>query len=495
MSDRDLGFSIHWNRALKSLFAEFAPAAITTLQGESVHIEALSVSDLSLSSCAKYCHQYLKMKSGDMAIVNDPSSGGSSLNEICLVRAISLTSKTNQASDYLLSIRFQLGGTSDSKAPLNGLRIPPTPIAVCDQMNREILIAIASHPGASLHFEAILFENIEKLRQLELRLLRLRHLPGLSFSSEQLESYFDSTKKSLLSWISKNLANGEFQFQHRLATGELIKLRIECKENENILFDFIGTTSSENFQLTEFLSFAACFGSLVSLSRFEIPANQGSFSALQLRTPQNSMLNAKQIKNTFVASRVNLKELCDFLRASLLKLTRSAKNFASDSEGVGPCSITFGPKSIWDFHLPGGQGATVDHAGGSHFSCWSRDFFAETFSVETLEKNFALQFQNISKHNHVLGKGIHRGGAGIQMNLQLLADAELELLCSGSKDRALGQSGGKAGEKSEASFELGEEKSEIGTGFKQKLSSGTLLRFSSGGGGGWGEEKVEEDDE
>ena len=82
----DLSFSVQWNKALKILFAEFAPAALTSIHGSPVHIEALNASDLSLSACAKFCYQYLKMKSGDLAIVNDPSSGGSSLDEICLVK-------------------------------------------------------------------------------------------------------------------------------------------------------------------------------------------------------------------------------------------------------------------------------------------------------------------------------------------------------------------------------------------------------------------------
>ncbi len=493
MSDQDLGFSVHWNRALKSLFKEFAPAAITSLLGEPVHIESLSVSDLSLPACARFCQQYLKMKPGDMAIVNDPSSGGSSLDEICLVRAISLGGKSE--TDFLLSIRFSMGGTGDPKSAIHSLRIPPTPIAVRDHLNKEILMAVGSHPGASIHFEEELSKHIDKLRTLELRLLRLRQLPGLSFSNDQLESYFDSTKKSLLSWISKNLSNGEFQFQHRLSTGELIKLRIECKENENILFDFIGTTSSENFQLTEYMSFAACFAALVSFSNFEIPANQGSFSALQLRTPQNSMLNVKQIKNTFLATRMNLKELCDFLRMSLLKLTPSGKNFARDSEGIGPCSLSFGPKAIWDFHLHGGQGGSHEHDGAPLFSSWTHDVFANSFSVEEIEKRFALQFENISKHSHILGKGIYKGGAGIQMNFRILAEAELDLHSGPFNERAVGQSGGKSGEKSEASFEVGREKTEISANLKQKLQPQTLLRFSSGGGGGWGEEKVEEDED
>ena len=302
-----------------------------------------------------------------------------------------------------------------------------------------------------------------------------------------------------MSWISKNLSNGEFQFQHKLSTGELIKLRIECKENENILFDFIGTTHSESFQLTEFMSFAACYAALVSLSNFEIPANQGSFSALQLRTPQNSMLNAKQLKNSYLASRTNLKELCGFLRSSLLKLSRSGKNFAADSEGIGPCSIVFGPKCIWDFDLPGGQGGSNDTDGAQVFSNWTKEFFAtpsayDAFSVEKTEKTFALQFQNISKHTSVLGKGIHKGGAGVQMNLVVLADAELDFVSAQLKDRAAGQSGGKAGEKSEVSVEYGNEKIEVVSSLRQKLQAQTQLRFFSGGGGGWGEEKVEEED-
>ncbi len=497
----DLSFSVQWNKALKILFAEFAPAALTSIHGSPVHIEALNASDLSLSACAKFCYQYLKMKSGDLAIVNDPSSGGSSLDEICLVKAISLTGKTSSdlTTDFLISLRFRMGGTSDASSPIHSLRIPPTPIAMKNVLNQEILSAIGSHPGTSLQFSESLALQVEKLQALEQQLLRIKSLPGLNFSADQLELYFDSTKKSLLSWISKNLSNGEFHFQHKLITGETIKLRIECKENENILFDFIGTSHSEHFQLTEFMSFSACFAALTSLSTFEIPANQGSFSALQLRTPQNSMLNARQIKNTYLASRTHFKELCSFLRSSLLKLGRSGKNFASDSEGIGPCSIAFDSKRIWDFDLPGGQGGSSERNGETTHSLWSHEAFAnrsifESFSVEKTEKNFALQFQNLSKHTHISGKGVHTGGAGMQLKLLVLSEAELNIFAPNLKTRAAGQSGGKAGEKSEITVEFDEVKIEINASHKQKLLAKTLLRLSSGGGGGWGEEKIEEDD-
>ncbi len=500
-TNADLGFSVQWSKALKLLLTEFSPAALTTTNGSAVHIEALSVADLSLSACARFCHQYLKMKNGDLAIVNDPSSGGSSLSEVCLVKAILLSTKSSPDlnADFLLSIRFNLGGSSDPSAAFHSLRIPPTPIAAKNELNHEILAAIGSHPGASFEFLEKLKENIIKLNALEQQLLRLRTLPGLSFSMDQLDFYFDSTKKSLLSWISKNLSNGDFHFQHKLSTGELIKLRIECKENENILFDFIGTAQSDSFQLTEFMSFAACFAALESLLNIELPANQGSFSALQLRTPQNSMLNAKQIKNSYMASRFHLKELCGFLRSSLLKLSRSGKNFASDSEGIGPCSIAFNAKCIWDFDLPGGQGGSSEKQGEQVFSIWANQLFTtqskcDIFSVEKTERKFALQFQNISKHSHFLGKGIHNGGGGMQMSFLVLKEAEFNMVAPQLKNRAAGQSGGKSGEKSEVSIEFNDSKTEVIVNHKQRLEAKTLLRFSSGGGGGWGDEKIEEDE-
>ncbi len=500
-ADSDLGFSVQWSCALKLLLSEFAPAALTAVNGSVVHIETLGAADYSLSASARFCNQYLKMKNGDIAIVNDPSSGGSSLNEVCLVKAISLSNSSAQdrSSDFLISLRFTLGGTGDLASPFHSLRIPPTPLAIRNQINKEILTAICSHPGASFLLFDKVTEQIAQLNEFEEQILRMKTLPSMSFSSDQLDLYFDSTKKSLLSWISKNLSNGEFHFQHKLSSGELIKLRIECKENENILFDFIGTTNSETFQLTEFMSFAACFASLVSLSNFEIPANQGSFSALQLRTPQNSMLNAKQIKNTYIATRVHLKELCGFLRSSLLKLSRSGKNHAADAEGIGPCSISFGPKCIWDFDLPGGQGGSSEREGAKVFSLWANDLFTgptltNAFSIEKTEKHFPVQFKSVSNHNQQLGKGIHKGGSGVHIGFSILADAELNILASEINSRANGQSGGKAGEKSEITIELGELKTEITKDHKQKLSPKTILRLTSGGGGGWGEEKTEEDD-
>ncbi len=513
MSDHDLSLAVSWQESLQDLFREFAPVSLTSRDGSSVHIEGQDVADLSLSACARICQQYLKMKPGDMAIINDPSSSGTSLNEICLVRAISLSPKMagktpvrnsikvqaknlpDDSSDFLLALRFQVGGSPNPKAEINSLRIPPTPLATADQINEQILGAMSAHPGASFDFRERVLEEIEKLRELEKRLIRLKQLSGLSFTKDQLEFYFDSTKKSLLSWISKTLSNGEFHFQQKLSSGDLVKLKIECRESESILFDFVGTGSSETFQLTEFLSLSACFAALNSLSGFEIPTNQGSFEALQVRTPQNSLLNAKRLNNSFIAKNVHLIELCDFLRLSLLQLARGVKNFAEDAKLLGPVSLEFSNSQIFDFTLLGGQGGSNDRNGTAGFSFWTTRPY---FSLEKVEKSFALQFSGFCRRATNLGKGRHPGGAGLQLSLTLLAPAVFSSHAN-LDHRAQGMSQGKQGEKPEILLESLDSqnifKKELPTSFTENLKPQTSIRLQSGGGGGWGEEKADLEDD
>jgi N-methylhydantoinase B len=503
MSDPDLSLAVSWQESLKDLFQDFTPVSLTSVDGSVVHIEGSDVADLTLSACARICQQYLKMKPGDMAIINDPSSAGTALNEICLVRAISLAPKaiakssvknlTDASSDFLLALRFQIGGSPNLKAEINSLRIPPTPLAVADQMNSGLLSAMSAHPGASFDFQDKVLASVEKLRELEKRLERLKQLPGLSFSKDQLDFYFESTQKSLLAWISKTLSNGEFHFQHKLSSGDLVKLKIECRESESILFDFVGTGASDTFQLTEFLSLSACFAALNSLSGFEIPANQGSLAAIQVRTPQNSLLNSKRLQNSYLAKNVHLLELSDFLRQSLLKLARATKNFAENARPLGPQSLEFSSSKIFDLTLLGGQGGSNDKNGAAGFSFWTGRSY---FSIEQAEKSFDLKFTGFCRRSTNLGKGRHLGGPGLQLSLTLKAPA----LLSSHADlnhRAQGLSQGKQGEKPEIVIESLSQafQKEMTSSFSEKLDAETNLRLQSGGGGGWGEEKIESEED
>jgi N-methylhydantoinase B len=102
--------------------------------------------------------------------------------------------------------------------------------------------------------------------------------------------------------------------------------------------------------------------------------------------------------------------------------------------------------------------------------------------VESLESHYPLRIERYALRRGSGGKGVHRGGDGIERSYRFLEPAEVTLLTERRRSGPWGLDGGAAGAMG-AQF-LNEEPVDGRAEFSVK--AGDLLTVCTPGGGGWG---------
>ncbi|MEQ1877180.1 MAG: hypothetical protein ABL958_11070, partial [Bdellovibrionia bacterium] len=124
--------SQQFQKILENLFPPAVSGCVLTPDGAPLHLQYAHLADIgTLPLAGRITNQYLQLKPGQIAIMNDPYSGGTLLSTVTLVVGISMNPKSPLKTDLLLAYRFPLRPHLKFAATVDeeGLRIPPTPIA------------------------------------------------------------------------------------------------------------------------------------------------------------------------------------------------------------------------------------------------------------------------------------------------------------------------------------------------------------------------------
>lgn len=429
------------HRFLHTLCAPLGVSGIILLDGRSLHLENCGLVDLgTLPFCAESAHKYLRLKAGDVALLNDPSTGGSCLSEPTLVTPIYLGPGQPEA---LLTTRFSVAPILDPQLNEKNLRIPPTPIVVGGQLNEAILAAISQHPDCATDFVPRFHMAYAKLQSAARLASAAFPALGIDLSRNHLKNYF-ADSKIVMSRALAELPSGETQVQMNLATGERVKLVLEMSE-DHVICDFAGTENSSRFHLTNSATFGVCLGTLLALLHQEIPINSGSFQVLEVRTPLGSFLNAKPNVSTFLGVFSAAPQVAQFIVNAVAKLNPRLRR---SEAALGPSFLQFqfaSQKPMFDWAL-GGSAATPNMPGEDMFSPWHK---GTQLSIEQLERNFPIQLQTCALRAGPAGTGKSKGGTGIVKSYRLLAPAKLTWWLECGKARPEGVDGAKDGSMSE----------------------------------------------
>lgn len=475
------------------LAASLAPlerGAIINPNGDAVFIHSKVPVDLAtLPQTAALCHRYLKLNDGDVALTNDPYSGGSCLSEFTLVRGLRLY-KNSPNIDFLIVSRIAHSPKLPFSARLDeeGVRVPPTPLVIDAQFNRDLLHAIAGHPLAP----KTLFESIAtELERMERTATTLKHLaadPGTLLSPPGIRAYFEDSQRVFEAFASR-LPLGNATVSTQLKTGELIKLQLRISE-ERIVFDFAGTDSSTRIGLTDLATFGACWASLTKSLDAELPLNAGTFQGVQVSAPTKTLLSAAAPTGT-------TQGMIELVPA-LIQLVNQALGHLRPSVLVAPAPTCngcyhFSFEAGHQFTLwpTPGQGARVDTAGTDawpFFRVTSNGSSAGT-SAESLETHSGIEVLSVGPRKGSGGNGKNRGGQGASLAFRFTEPCELFWHDSSLGHKHVGLKGGRPGAPAEIEVILAGKPREKFTEMTGRLSfkQGDSLYILSGGGGGFGE--------
>jgi N-methylhydantoinase B/oxoprolinase/acetone carboxylase alpha subunit len=270
--------------------AGYACAIVQALDNSVLHVHPTAPPDLAtLPQAALTCHHFLKLKSGDLALVNDPSSGSFSLSTFTCVTAASLPD-----GDLLIAARFETPRrlSASGKIDDEGVRVPPMPIASKRALNRDILTAMSMHPMAAPGLVSQIESASSLLFEAARRLEALARTPGTSITSASFKAYLDDSSSAFESALARLPLGTAVVTGRVLGSNEQIKLTLELSE-KHVQFDFKGTEPSSKVGVNELTTLGTCIWSVLALLEEDVPLTSAVLGHFQISAPTNTLLASR----------------------------------------------------------------------------------------------------------------------------------------------------------------------------------------------------------
>ncbi len=454
-----------------SLLSDFlqGESALLTNEGDVLLLRGHNpVSYDTLVKAARTVTKYLKLNEGDIALLNDPYSGGSTLDEITFIMAVS--------EDLVWVTRRPLGKYLKivKSVEEEGLRIPPTPLRQKGQLNEMILGAMSAHPACPPQFTEWVKSQVAELIISAQKLHDTIEGTGLSVTGDLIEEYVKLSKKLAVQRISEK-ASGETRVDVVLDSGELLRLSMEIQDGK-IVMDFGGSSAAKTLHLTESAAYGTCFYTISKFYGFDKYANSGSFSVLQVTKPAGCWLMAKYPASTLKGMTCGVAALQTAIDLALTFIHNKNEK-ALNSYTPLVAQLNHGDSQAY-LNIEGGTGATADHDGqGAHI---------EGLSIETLERRFPVRVQRMDRRNSNGGKGKHSGGRGLIFKMEALEDIQVSWLTDMTLHRPRLPKNCSHGDTCEVTLEQGDIAKNLPVLGQQKILKGEVLSLCSGTGGGYG---------
>lgn len=479
-------YQFHW--LLKHYFAKENSVGLALSSGDLVYLKFSNT--FEIGSYPQLCQTISTMfrpQPGEIYLTNDPLSGGNLSSNYYFVAALDdLPARAPQKAHSLL---LCIGLSTKPTIPVNeskvgsGLRIPPTPIVMQGQLNKDILSAICSHPDAEKGLENLIKKGIEKVQR------RLKNIPLQPFYSQLkspqfIQNFFDLTHKQFIK-LFYDLPAGEATESLYLKDKTELKLKIEIGD-DHIGFDFNGTTAGTDINLTESATASACIGATLALTDSHLPINAGLFRSIQVLAPKNTMVNAKPPAPLFQGFLDGVAFVAN-LAFRVVNQIHSNANLKPPTaySGVSQCSLDIWFKNGEHFFetLEAGSPASQYHPGQTGLNIWRRSHLEP--SIELAEQKYPIRIKSFSVRPQSGGSGENAGGNGVTKVIQVLEDCELRWMLM--SDRPRGIAGGKDALGAELTLQAADgNRSKLENKGSMPLKGGDTIVVHSPGGGGYG---------
>jgi len=438
------------------------------------------------------------MHPDDIYVTNDPWKAAGHLNDFMLVRPcfhdgrlVGFASCTSHLADI-----GGLGFGPDGTDVLDeGLYIPMIKLVDAGKLDQTFMAILKANSRVPIEVEGDIYALIACAECGSRRLSECM----ADFSLRDIESIaddiIDTSRESTQQKISA-LPDGEYKNSMRVDGYDkpidlVATLRID---NGEITVDFAGTSALSRYGINCPLNYASaytCFALKGAIAP-EVPNNFGSLQAMQVRTPEGSILHAKFPAP--VAMRHVVGQLLPDVAFGCL-----AQALADVIPAEGTCCL-------WDLPLRGGYAAAAGldatkfatelvHNGGTGARPNKDGLSATAYPsgvmgslVEITESVSPLTIWRRELRQDSGGAGTHRGGLGQIIELSSSEDAPISLFASLDRMHyaARGRNGGKNG--ATGSLTLSSGVTLRGKG-EQTIPAGERLIVHTPGGAGFGDPK------
>lgn len=443
----------------------------------------------------------IELGPGDVAVVNDPSAGGTHLPDLTLVQGVWLSGADGPA--FWLANRAHhadVGGRSAGSMPLTGdlyeegVVLPPVRLLAggepVEATWRHLLANVrtpAERAGDLSAQLASLATGERRLRALVERYGRER----IDAMGRALVAYSARLVRALLAEIP----DGEHAFEDVLdddgkgTESIVVRVRIAVA-GERATIDFDGTDRAVPgpINANPAIVRSAVFYVLRALLAEDAPANDGILDPVEIRVPPGSLLDPPWGAPVAAGNVETSQRLVDVLLGALAEALPDRIPAASQGTmnnlalgGRGPGG---GPVTYYET-VAGGAGGHPDGPGAAGIHTHMTNSLNSP--IEALERALPVRVRRYAIRADSGGAGRRRGGAGLVREFEALAPLEATILSERRARGPWGLAGGEPGApgKNRRVTAGGREETLPGKA-TFRLEVGDRLVVETPGGGGWG---------
>jgi N-methylhydantoinase B len=444
---------------------------------------------------------------GDVILMNDPYHGGSHLPDVTAFVPV-----FDQGKRLFWTIvrahQSDIGGaTHGAYNPMateiyqEGLRIPPIKLYEAGRLREDLLDMIALNIRNPRDFRGDLAAMVGAAHLGERRLSKLFTEFDAATVTQAIEDILDASERqtrAIVATWKDGTFHGEAVLDDDGHGREDIRIKAKVtKRGSDIEVDLTAsdpqTTSFVNSSHANMqAAVAMAFAYLIDA---DIPKNSGALRPLKVIAKQGTIVWADPgLPVTMCTSHPSNEIVEAIVKAMAASCPERAmggwgRRFRIAIQGENPQT---GRGFIWHmFHARPGGGGSVGGDGWSSIGEWHTVGGIKFGSVEIAEVRFPLHFRQHEFRANSGGKGQHRGGLGVNLDLVVETGkpARANTAGDGARHGACGMLGGEDGLPhdyrliSHGKAERILKTKEVGIA----IAPGDVLQVRSGGGGGWGD--------
>ncbi len=418
--------------------------------------------------------QRLELEPGQVAILNDPYTGGTHLPDVTLVSCTVLGFAVSRAH------HADVGGIEPASLPAfsrtleeEGVILPPQ--LLTDEVLERFVGATRQPEERRGDLRAQLAAHRLAERRVE-ELCARRGRDRVAAAMDELYAYSERMVRAAL--VELPDGRGEAEDLVEAVEDDLpIRCAVEIA-GDGIQIDFAGTAPQYDGNLNCPLAVtkSACFFVVRCLTEPDLPASGGAFAPVTVTAPDDCFVNARPPAAVAAGNTETSSRIVDVVFAALGRLV------PVPAAGQGTMNnLAFGNDRFTYYEtVGGGQGACpgADGPSGVHVA------MSNTLATpaEAIELEYPLRVERWELRLGSGGAGAHRGGDGVVRELRALEDCRLSVLAERRRHVPPGRDGGEDGARGRTLVNGKEQPPKL----TRQLRAGDVVRVETPGGGGYG---------
>ena len=463
----------------------------------------------------------LRLRPGDIAMLNDPYAGGTHLPDITLVMPVfaggtSSAGGTKRGSRgvgdkpiFYVANRAHhadVGGARPASMGLSeeiyqeGLRIPPVLIARGGKIEGDVMALLLANVRTPVEREGDLGAQLAACRLGERRLLEIRAKYGarkVALYLDALQAYAQRLMRAALARIPDGRYTGEDFMDDDGFNPEPVRLRVTVEiRRDRALIDFAGTVPACRGSINAVLAItaSAVFYVFRCLLGEDVPACAGLMAPIELRAPRGSVVNAQAPAAVAAGNVETSQRIVDVLLRALGRALPhripAASSGTMNNLSFGGLDPRTGALFAYYETIAGGMGARpgADGLNAVHTHMTN----SLNTPIEALESAFPVRVRRYAVRRGSGGRGRFRGGDGVIREIEFLSRVQGSILSDRRTTQPYGLSGGKPGRAGRNLMLVPTDSGRLRTSRVASKASfeaepGAVLRIETPGGGGWGQ--------